>query len=688
MTRKLQYLLTSFFIIGWFFLFGPSNAHAEEVTVQVTPENPSSDTSTATTIITVEIVEAKIEAAETALQIAAETQGNTIITTIQANVINTDTQTAIQIATTQEPIKSAVESATVKVQEANVAIQSAETAVAVAATAQAAVESQTVVVETAITNLNIAKDTLKSAQDILDSSPVIETTTPGLTLTSYPIQGIPTSTTIDKVASDEVLVVPTINEGDEDGKLGSLSGDAVMLSYIGDIMPFKSGQITFRTLSDDGVIVKINGITIINNWTLHGPTYNSGTYNFTNSENTPIEVLFYEWGGGAVIRLDWYKNNYWQVVDQSAFTTTTESKDPILLNAVSDAEDAVIDKTEIKETESAKLIKLTETATVTVQSANSLVNTAITKVNKAVSEMTNAAQVTVNYYAEQQAAAQAAAYAAAEAAARQAEQEAAAQAEADRLAAEAAQAEQEAKEKAEADAKAEADRLEAEAEAAAQAEADAKAEAEAKAQEEANAKAEAEAKAQEAADAKSKAEAKAAELEAAKKEAEELKKASEEGKLTEEQKEIVVEKILEDLKPGEAVSAKDIKEAGISYSDLPPATPVDVRTDENGNAVVITAAVAAQIELLQNPSALLQEAFTNPAAAFAALGSIGADMSDEERAEATDMVVATVVAAGAAINAAAVAAGGATGGGTGGGGSSGGGSSGANSPGSRGGRRW
>ena len=639
MTRKLQYLLTSFFIIGWFFLFGPSNAHAEEVTVQVTPENPSSDTSTATTIITVEIVEAKIEAAETALQIAAETQGNTIITTIQANVINTDTQTAIQIATTQEPIKSAVESATVKVQEANVAIQSAETAVAVAATAQAAVESQTVVVETAITNLNIAKDTLKSAQDILDSSPVIETTTPGLTLTSYPIQGIPTSTTIDKVASDEVLVVPTINEGDEDGKLGSLSGDAVMLSYIGDIMPFKSGQITFRTLSDDGVIVKINGITIINNWTLHGPTYNSGTYNFTNSENTPIEVLFYEWGGGAVIRLDWYKNNYWQVVDQSAFTTTTESKDPILLNAVSDAEDAVIDKTEIKETESAKLIKLTETATVTVQSANSLVNTAITKVNKAVSEMTNAAQVTVNYYAEQQAAAQAAAYTAAEAAARQAEQEAAAQAEA-------------------------------------------------KAQEEANAKAEAKAKAQEAADAKSKAEAKAAELEAAKKEAEELKKASEEGKLTEEQKEIVVEKILEDLKPGEAVSAKDIKEAGISYSDLPPATPVDVRTDENGNAVVITAAVAAQIELLQNPSALLQEAFTNPAAAFAALGSIGADMSDEERAEATDMVVATVVAAGAAINAAAVAAGGATGGGTGGGGSSGGGSSGANSPGSRGGRRW
>ncbi len=122
---------------------------------------------------------------------------------------------------------------------------------------------------------------------------------------------------------------------------------------------------------------------------------------------------------------------------------------------------------------------------------------------------------------------------------------------------------------------------------------------------------------------------------------------------------------------------------------MPADTPVEVRQDENGNEVVITAEVAAQVELLQDPGALVEELFTNPAAALDAFGSIGADMSDEEREEATEMVVATVVAAGAAINAAAVATGGVTGGGTGGGGSSGGGgASGANSPGSRGGRKW
>jgi hypothetical protein len=280
---------------------------------------------------------------------------------------------------------------------------------------------------------------------------------------------------------------------------------------------------------------------------------------------------------------------------------------------------------------------------------------------------------------------------AAEAAAAQAEAEAQ-QAEADRIAAEeaAAQAEEEARAAEEAEAQAEAERLEAEAEAARQAEENAKAEAEA-------AEAEAEAARQAEEDAKAEAEAKEKELEeakaeeeAAQKEEEELKEILEEAKegkeLTEEQKEVLVEALLEDLKPGESISAAEVKASGVSYADLPPSTPVELRTDENGNALVITAAVAANIELVQDPGALLSAAFNDPGAALAALGSIGADMTEEEREEATDMVVATVVAAGAAINAVA-AAGGATGGSTGGGGSSGGGS-GANSPGSRGGRKW
>lgn len=254
------------------------------------------------------------------------------------------------------------------------------------------------------------------------------------------------------------------------------------------------------------------------------------------------------------------------------------------------------------------------------------------------------------------------------------------------------EAEAKAKEEAEAKAKAEAEeqaRIEAEEKDKAEAEEKERLEAEAKAKEEAEAKAkeEAEAKAEEERIKAEEAEAKAEEE--AQKELEEAIEDAKDGKeLTEEQKEAVVESLLEDIKPGEAITAAAIAASGVTYADLPPETPVEVRTDENGNALVITAEVAAQVELVQDPGALLEAAFTDPGAALAALGSIGADMTEAEREEATEMVVATVVAAGAAINAAAVATGGATGGSTGGGSSGGGGASGANSPGSRGGRKW
>ena len=247
---------------------------------------------------------------------------------------------------------------------------------------------------------------------------------------------------------------------------------------------------------------------------------------------------------------------------------------------------------------------------------------------------------------------------------RLAAEEAAAKAEADRIKAEeeAEKARAEAEAKAEADAKAEAERLEAEAEAIRQAEEDAKAEAEAKkAEEEAAKQAEEDAKAEAEAKAKELEEEKAAEEEA-KAEEEKLNEIIEDAKdgkeLTEEQKEVVVASLIENLKPGESISAAEVKASGVSYADLPAETPVEVRTDENGNALVITAEVAANVELVQDPGALLEAAFTDPGAALAALGSIGADMTEEEREEAKDMVVATVVATGAALNAVGLATGG------------------------------
>jgi len=123
---------------------------------------------------------------------------------------------------------------------------------------------------------------------------------------------------------------------------------------------------------------------------------------------------------------------------------------------------------------------------------------------------------------------------------------------------------------------------------------------------------------------------------------------------TPEERAAVAEAIIEAAQ-GEPVTAQAIQDAGLTYEDLPPDTPVEVRQDENGNEVVITAEVAAALVVLENPAALVEAIFTDPAQALLALASIGADMSEEERAESEKIIVASVIAGQAAVNAAGMA---------------------------------
>jgi hypothetical protein len=76
------------------------------------------------------------------------------------------------------------------------------------------------------------------------------------------------------------------------------------------------------------------------------------------------------------------------------------------------------------------------------------------------------------------------------------------------------------------------------------------------------------------------------------------------GVLSEEEVAVVAEALIA-AADGEAVTAEAIAEAGLEYSDLPPETPVEVRQDENGNEVIITAEVAAALQVFESPSELI-----------------------------------------------------------------------------------
>lgn len=75
------------------------------------------------------------------------------------------------------------------------------------------------------------------------------------------------------------------------------------------------------------------------------------------------------------------------------------------------------------------------------------------------------------------------------------------------------------------------------------------------------------------------------------------------------------------------------------------------------NGVVLTETQAVAVALLQDPGAMLEAVFTDPAAALAALGSVGSDMTEEEREKSEKVVVAAVIAGQIAGQASAAAGG-------------------------------
>ncbi|MFO1220580.1 MAG: PA14 domain-containing protein [Burkholderiaceae bacterium] len=76
--------------------------------------------------------------------------------------------------------------------------------------------------------------------------------------------------------------------------------------WTGTITIPTSGSYRFRTVSDDGVRLWVNGAQLINNWSDHAATTNtSGSVSLTAGQRVAVTLEYYENGGSAVMRLQW-----------------------------------------------------------------------------------------------------------------------------------------------------------------------------------------------------------------------------------------------------------------------------------------------------------------------------------------------------------------------------------------------
>ncbi len=108
----------------------------------------------------------------------------------------------------------------------------------------------------------------------------------------------------------------------------SLEADTFSVRWTGQVQPRHSEDYTFYTTSDDGVRLWVNGEPLIDNWTDHGATEDSGTITLAAGQKYDIVMEFYENGGDALARLSWSSpSQEKEIIPQSQLYPDTQGGD-------------------------------------------------------------------------------------------------------------------------------------------------------------------------------------------------------------------------------------------------------------------------------------------------------------------------------------------------------------------------
>lgn len=128
----------------------------------------------------------------------------------------------------------------------------------------------------------------------------------------------------------------TVNFNWGTGNPGSpINNDNFSVRWSGQLLPLYSENYTFTTRSDDGIRLWVNGTQIINNWTNHAATNNTGTINLVAGVKYDIVLEYYENTGDAVAQLSWSSTNQTlQIIPQSQLYAASSCSSLVSANIV------------------------------------------------------------------------------------------------------------------------------------------------------------------------------------------------------------------------------------------------------------------------------------------------------------------------------------------------------------------
>ena len=133
------------------------------------------------------------------------------------------------------------------------------------------------------------------------------------------------------------IPVATVDQDFDQYPVTNVPADDFVVKYEGFLTADESATVNLQCLADDGCIVIIDGVTVIDEWWDKG--VDGGVYSYTLAphQSFPFVVWYYENGGGALIQLRWqFPDRDWEVVPESVFSTEPRHiiVDPIVIDTV------------------------------------------------------------------------------------------------------------------------------------------------------------------------------------------------------------------------------------------------------------------------------------------------------------------------------------------------------------------
>jgi hypothetical protein len=114
----------------------------------------------------------------------------------------------------------------------------------------------------------------------------------------------------------------------------AIGADTFSVRWTGSVVPLYTETYTFWTVSDDGVLLWVDGELLIENWTDHGPTEDSHSIDLVAGHAVNIRMEYYENSGGAVAKLRWSSLSQ----EKETIPAAQLSSDPLPGISVGDAE--------------------------------------------------------------------------------------------------------------------------------------------------------------------------------------------------------------------------------------------------------------------------------------------------------------------------------------------------------------